>query len=70
MKNHTDNKNQATPNNKEFIKEKPEVIEDDKDPEAPDPLPFLSEEEKTALRNAGLPIDDPRIQDMLRKCPD
>ena len=70
MKNHTDNKNQATPNNKEIMEEKPKVIEDDKDPATPDPLPFLSEEEKTAFRNAGLPIDHPMFQDMLRKCPD
>ena len=51
----------------------PQAINGDEDAgitETPDKLPFLTEQEKAALLNAGLPIDHPMIQDMLRKCPD
>lgn len=68
--NDIDKKDIKNPDNCEQVQETSESITHENQDATPDPLPFLSESEKTALRNAGLPIDHPMIIDMLRKCPD
>lgn len=70
MNDKTDNKGLVTPDDGVPTKDNFDPI-DRKGPDTTtDRLPFLTEQEKTALRNAGMPIDHPMIEDMLRKCPD